>query len=265
MYKQRQQQNNPCQRRLDDEQLGEKIKQIQEKHRYTYGIDRVTHELRRQGQNINHKRVARVMSKFGLNAVIRKKRNYFCSQVEVKQRTLPGNILNRDFQAQRPGEKLVSDVTYLPLKDGSWCYVSLVKDLCTAEIVACETSRSQNMDLAMRTLQQLPATLTQGLFHTDQGGLYTNSVFAFKLRELGLEQSLSRKGNCLDNAVIESFNGTMKCEWFYPRYKRSRWDLTFDEATDLVFEYVKYYNEKRIQKKLGYMTPLEYRRQITQI
>lgn len=69
----------------------------------------------------------------------------------------------------------------------------------------------------------------------------------------------------MDNAVIESFNGTMKCEWFYPRYKRSRWDLTFDEATDLVFEYVKYYNEKRIQKKLGYMTPLEYRRQITQI
>ena len=114
VYKQRAQQNNPCQRRLDDEKLGKKIKKIQEKHRYTYGIDRVTHEIRRQGENVNHKRVARLMSKFGLHAVIRKKRNYFCSQAEVKQRTLPGNVLNRDFQAQRPGEKLVSDVTYLP-------------------------------------------------------------------------------------------------------------------------------------------------------
>ena len=139
------------------------------------------------------------MSKFGLHAVIRKKRNYFCSQVEVKQRTLPGNVLNRDFQAQRPGEKLVSDVTYLPLKDGSWCYVSLVKDLCTGEIVACATSKSQNMDLAMRTLEQLRAPLTQGVFHTDQGYLYTNPVFSHKLKKLGFTQSLSRKGNCLKN------------------------------------------------------------------
>lgn len=204
------------------------------------------------------------MTKFRLNAVIRKKRNYFCSQVEVKQRTLPGNVLNRNFQAQRPGEKLVSDVTYLPLKDGSWCYVSLVKDLCTGEIVACATARSQNMDLAMRTLQQLPASPTQGLFHTDQGYLYTNPVFSHRLKELGFKQSLSRKGNCLDNAVIESFNGTMKCEWFYPRHKRSRWDLTFDEASAFVMEYIKYYNEQRIQKKLGYLTPIEFRHQITQ-
>ena len=72
VYKQRQQQNNPCQRRLDDEKLEEKIKQIQEKHRYTYGMDRVTHEIRRQGENVNHKRVTRLMSKFGINAVIRK-------------------------------------------------------------------------------------------------------------------------------------------------------------------------------------------------
>lgn len=264
VYKQRAQQNNPCQRRLDDEKLGKKIKKIQEKHRYTYGIDRVTHEIRRQGENVNHKRVARLMSKFGLHAVIRKKRNYFCSQAEVKQRTLPGNVLSRDFQAQRPGEKLVSDVTYLPLKDGSWCYVSLVKDLCTGEIVACATSKSQNMDLAMRTLEQLRAPLTQGVFHTDQGYLYTNPVFSHKLKKLGFTQSLSRKGNCLDNAVIESFNGTMKCEWFYPRYNKARRDLSFDDASTFVMEYVKYYNEERIQKKLGYLTPIEYRRQITQ-
>ena len=135
------------------------------------------------------------MSKFGLHAVIRKKRNYFCSQVEVKQRTLPGNVLNRDFQAQRPGEKLVSDVTYLPLKDGSWCYVSLVKDLCTGEIVACATSKSQNMDLAMRTLEQLRAPLTQGVFHTDQGYLYTNLGWGAKFGPEGSSIIGSPSGN----------------------------------------------------------------------
>ena len=103
-----------------------------------------------------------------------------------------------------------------------------------------------------------------GVFHTDQGYLYTNPVFSHKLKKLGFTQSLSRKGNCLDNAVIESFNGTMKCEWFYPRYNKARWDLSFDDASTFVMEYVKYYNEERIQKKLGYLTPIEYRRQITQ-
>lgn len=108
------------------------------------------------------------------------------------------------------------------------------------------------------------APLTQGVFHTDQGYLYTNPVFSHKLKKLGFTQSLSRKDNCLDNAVIESFNGTMKCEWFYPRYNKARWDLSFDDASTFVMEYVKYYNEERIQKKLGYLTPIEYRRQITQ-
>ena len=89
------------------------------------------------------------------------------------------------------------------------------------------------------------------MFHTDQGYLYTNPVFSHKLKKLGFTQSLSRKGNCLDNAVIESFNGTMKCEWFYPRYNKARWDLSFDDASTFVMEYVKYYNEERIQKKLG--------------
>lgn len=77
-------------------------------------------------------------------------------------------------------------------------------------------------------------------------------------------QSLSRKGNCLDNAVIESFNSTMKCEWFYPLFGKGRWNLSFEEVSKMVFDYIKYYNEKRIQKNLGYLTPMEYRLQITQ-
>ena len=205
------------------------------------------------------------MRKNGLNAVIRKKRNWRCSVPSVKRPHLPANILGREFESGQPGEKLVSDVTYLPTNDGGWCYVSLVKDLASSEIVACATSRSQTLELGLRTLRQIRGKArVGGIFHTDQGHIYTHPMFGKMLADMGLKQSLSRKGNCLDNAVIESFNGTMKCEWFYPRFGKGRWDLTFEQATTLVKEYVRYYNERRIQKKLGYLTPVQYREQIAQ-
>ena len=241
------------------------MRMIQCKHKGCYGIDRMTGELRRQGLCINHKRVARVMKLYKLNAVIRKKRNYFCDVERVARDKLPGNLLNRDFHTDKPGQKLVSDVTYLSTSDGQWCYASLVKDLGTSEIVACVTARAQTLDFGLQTLEQLKGKIQPGsLFHTDQGCLYTHPVFASELKKMGAQQSLSRKGNCLDNAVIESFNGTMKCEWFYPQLGKGRWNLSFEEVSQRVLEYVRYYNEERIQKKLGYLTPSEYRRQITQ-
>ena len=250
---------------MDDAEVVRKIRQIQKRHRQTYGIDRVTAELRSAGLTINHKRVARLMRENGLNAVIRKKRNWRCSVSPVKRPHLPANILDRRFKSEQPGEKLVSDVTYLPTNDGGWCYVSLVKDLASSEIVACATSKSQTLELGINTLIQLKGkTRVGGIFHTDQGYMYTHPLFGKMLADMGLRQSLSRKGNCLDNAVIESFNGTMKCEWFYPRFGKGRWDLTFEQATALVKEYVRYYNERRIQKKLGYLTPVQYRKQIAQ-
>lgn len=255
----------PSKRDSDDQILAEKMRTIQSKHKGCYGIDRMTGELRRQGLCINHKRVARVMKLYKLNAVIRKKRNYFCDVEQVVHHKLPGNLLDRDFHADKPGQKLVSDVTYLSTSDGQWCYASLVKDLGTSEIVACVTARAQTLNFGLRTLEQLKGKIQPGaLFHTDQGYLYTHPLFAKELGKMGAQQSLSRKGNCLDNAVIESFNGTMKCEWFYPQLGKGRWNLSFEEVSRRVFEYVKYYNEERIQKKLGYLTPSEYRRQITQ-
>ena len=198
-------------------------------------------------------------------AVIRKKRNYFCEVKKARRQELPGNLLDREFHADKPGQKLVSDVTYLSTADGQWCYASLVKDLCTSEIVACVTGRTQNLVLGMQTLKQLKNKLQPGaLFHTDQGCLYTHPMFSCELNKMGFVQSLSGKGNCLDNTVIESFNGTMKCEWFYPQLGKGRWNLSFEEVSQMVFDYVKYYNEERIQKKLGYLTPNEYRRKITQ-
>ena len=223
-------------------------------------MGRVTATLRQGGLVINHKKVSRLMREAGLNAVIRKKRNYFCAVAEDRRATLASNILNRDFHADEPGTKFVSDVTYLPLEDGSWCYVSLVKDLCTSEIVACVTSKAQNLELGMRTLELLKGKFKPGaVFHTDQGFIYTHRMFSDRLKKMGMTQSLSRKGNCLDNAVIESLNGSMKCEWFFPRFGKGRWDLTFSRASSMVRQYVRYYNEERIQKKLGYRTPKQFR------
>ena len=165
----------------------------------------MTGELRRQGLHVNHKRVARIMKLYKLNAVIRKKRNYFCEVKQARRQELPGNLLDREFHADKPGQKLVSDVTYLSTADGQWCYASLVKDLCTSEIVACVTGRTQNLVLGMQTLKQLKNKLQPGaLFHTDQGCLYTHPMFSCELNKMGFVQSLSRKGNCLDNAVIAS-------------------------------------------------------------
>ena len=255
----------PSARAIKDQNLAEKIQAVQDSKRYTYGVDRMTAELRRQGVPVNHKRVWRVMKAYKLNAIIRKKRNWFCDVDKVVHTRLPGNLLNREFHADAPGQKLVSDVTYLPTADGHWCYASLVKDLCTSEIVACVVSKKQTLALGIETLNQLNGRTKPGaLFHTDQGCIYTHPAFGNTLERLGAMQSLSRKGNCLDNAVIESFNGTMKCEWFYPKYGTGRWDLTFEQVAQMVFDYVNYYNEERIQKKLGYLTPTEYRRQIAQ-
>lgn len=255
----------PSKKALDDKELAKRIKKIQVKHDGRYGIDRITAELRRKGLCVNHKRVARVMKLYKLNAVIRKKRNYCCDVKQVSRKELPGNILNRDFSADIPNQKLVSDVTYLPTSDGKWCYASFVKDLCTSEIVACVTSKAQTLNFGLETLERLAGKIQPGtIFHTDQGSIYTHPIFSQALQKMGAVQSLSRKGNCLDNAVIESFNGTLKCECFYPQFGKGRWDLSFEEVSEMVFEYVKYYNEERIQKKLGYLTPTEYRRQITQ-
>ena len=190
VYKLQEAMDSPCKRQIKNAQLIELIKEIQVANRHTYGVDRMTAELNKLVCKINHKRVARLMRENGLNAIFRKKRNYFCAVEKIRREKLLGNILNRDFSATRPGEKLVSDVTYMPLKEGSWCYVSLVKDLCTSMVVACAMSRSQNMDLAFETLRLVKDFTHKGLFHTDQGYLYTNAAFAQEFKKMGLTQSL---------------------------------------------------------------------------
>lgn len=184
----------------------------------------------------------------------------------VVDSSLLRNELSRSFQQSTPGTHIVSDVTYLKT-DCGWLYVSPVLDLCTREILVCEMSTSQDLKLGLQTLKKVSSKVSPNcLLHTDRGAMYTNIAFCEEAKKLKIRQSYSRKGNCWDNAVMEGWNGILKTEWLYhPKYRMKGGRLlTVEEAKRGVREYVNYYNKCRIQKKLGYRTPAQYREWITQ-
>lgn len=214
-----------------------------------------------------HNQVARLMRDHGYSAVIRRSNNY---KVCVKKGRLPDgtvleNTLDRQFEQAKPRAAFVTDVTYIPVKEG-WLYVSPVMDLCTREIVVCEMSTRQDMALGMKTLEEFSKVFTGSVvLHSDQGTLYTHAAFRGAAEDLHVKQSYSRKGNCWDNAVMEGGNGTLKTEWLYHpdnRYHKNL--LTADEAKQEILKYCNYYNEERIQAKLNYRSPKQYREAIAQ-
>lgn len=187
-------------RQSADQALYTRIKAIPEQHQNRYGILCITAALRSDGcaRQPGHNQVARVMRKFGCNAVTRRKSTY---KVCVKRGVLPDgtvleNRLQRQFQQENIGKTFVSDVTYIPVKEG-WLYVSPVMDLCSHEIVACEMSLHQDMGLGLQTLRSLKKRIRGAvMLHSDQGTLYTSAIFRAYARKYGIKQSYSRKGNC---------------------------------------------------------------------
>jgi putative transposase len=249
---------------LEDQALYERIKAIQEHHEGRYGSRRMTAALRDDGgeRKPGHNQVARIMKDWNLQAVIRRKNNYkVCMKKgELPDGTVLENTLNRKFEQKEPRKVFVTDVTYVPIDKG-WLYVSAVLDLCTREVVVCEMSTRQDLALAMRTLDSLHA-LAKGpiLLHSDQGALYTSSPFRKRAAEYGIKQSYSRRGNCWDNAVMEGWNGTLKAEWMYlPGKMRHRHLVSAEKAEQEIRAYCVYYNEKRIQEKLNYRSPKQFR------
>ena len=209
-----------------------------------------------------HNQVARIMRQLGCSAKIRRTNNYkVCARKgRLPDGTVLENKLNRAFSQSEPRKMFVTDVTYIPVKEG-WLYVSPVLDLCTREIVVCEMSTRQDMHLGIRTLEALsrivngPVTL-----HSDQGTLYTHASFRRRAAEHNIEQSYSRKGNCWDNAVMENWNGTLKTEWLYHPDKRFHKQLlTASEARRQIQKYCTYYSEERIRAKLNYCSPKQFR------
>jgi len=207
---------------------------------------------------LNHKTVERLMGQLGLKSTVRPKR-YSSYKGEVG--TVAPNVLERDFKATKPDEKWVTDVTEFKVKQEK-VYLSPIVDLFTQEVVAYKVAKNVRLPLVTEMLTDAVATLGENakpIVHSDQGWQYRHKTYQKKLSECGLTQSMSRKGNCLDNAVAENFFALLKTEMYHNQY--------FEDADDLITqidEYIEYYNTKRIKVKLKGLTPIEYRNQAFQ-
>ena len=245
------------QRQLDNpdghECLRKKIRRIFLKHKQRYGYRRVTEELRNQGEEVNHKLVQRLMQEMGLHAKV-KGRKYSSYKGEVGKKA--PNILGRDFKASEPNRKWTTDITQVTIRDKK-LYVSPILDMYNGEIITCAVSSSPGMKLVMRMAHKAISkfdSLEGLIMHSDQGWQYQHRDFQNILRANGITQSMSRKGNCLDNSMMESFFGLMKNELLYSRDWRS-----VGEFRKALRAYIHYYNYDRIKLRLNGKSPVQYR------
>lgn len=238
-----------------DAALAEMIELCQQRCRKTYGYRRVhLWLLREKSWYCNPKTVLRVMNKYGLLSEIRRRKKYKYMGQEVHKYE---NLLNRDFTAARPNAKWVTDISYIHTAQGV-LYLSIIRDLYDNSIVAYQTGTEQTANLVLRTIKEAMSkakVATELQLHSDQGFQYTSHGYFNLTKEYGITPSMSRRGNCYDNALAENFFSILKTECIY-RHKLK----TFDEARQRIDEYIDFYNNERIQTKTS-LTPLEKRRQ----
>jgi putative transposase len=229
------------------------IKRVFEHHKGRYGYRRITATIRQQGKRINHKTVQRLMALMGLKSQLRPKK--YRSYKGTAGRIAP-NLLARQFHASTANHKWVTDVTQFNVA-GETLYLSPVMDLYNGEIIAFETARRPMFTLVEQMLTKALKRLKRGeqpILHSDQGWHYQMAAYQNHLRRRGIMQSMSRRGNCLDNAAMESFFATLKCEFFRPEQFKTVEDLQAGIA-----QYIHYYNNERIKMKLNGLSPVQYR------
>jgi len=247
----------PSKRTLGDEQLIKQIRDSQCKHRGRYGRRRMTSEVSEaQGRAINQKRVARLMREHGLQSHKRRRFRVVTTDSKHAHPVAP-NILERDFEATAPNQKWLADMTYVPTKEG-WLYLALVLDLYARKLVGWAMSETMPQEL---TLSALDVALgwrdpDAGLMHhSDRGSQYAAKDYRMKLHARGIKVSMSRKGNCWDNAPMESINGTLKVECVNDGHFETR-----EQARQAIIEYIGYYNTERRHSSLGNIAPAEFER-----
>ena len=231
----------------------EEISSIYHENQGRYGYRRITLELRKREQKINHKTVRRLMKEMGIKCMVRIKR--YCSYKGEVGKAAP-NIIQRDFSATAPNQKWTTDITEFALF-GTKIYLSPILDMYNGEIISYSISKrpvlGQVMDMLDKAFAKIPDN-TGLILHSDQGWQYQHKMYQARLKRKGIRQSMSRKGNCLDNAVIENFFGLLKSELLYLR----KFDSFHEFQTELE-NYIDYYNNKRIKAKLKGRSPVEYR------
>ena len=233
----------------------EEITAIYHENRGRYGYRRITAELRNRNLPLNHKTVQRLMKELGLVCRVRMKK-YRSYKGEVGK--IAPNLLNRDFHADRPNQKWVTDVTEFSLF-GEKLYLSPVLDLCSSDLVSYTISERPVLSMVTTMLEKAFEKIpdnTNLILHLDQGWQYQHKQYQRMLREKGIRQSMSRKGNCLDNAVIENFFGLLKSELLYLQDFES-----MEHFKRELIDYLDYYNNRRIKAKLKGLPPAIHRQQ----
>ena len=234
-------------------EVREEITAIYHENRGRYGYRRITLELRNRGCYINHKTVQRLMKEMHLKCMVRIKK-YSSYKGEVGK--IAPNLLQRNFKADKPNQKWTTDITEFALF-GTKIYLSPVLDMYNGEIISYNISErpvlSQVLDMVDSAFAKIPVN-TNLIFHSDQGWQYQHKQYQKRLKEKGVRQSMSRKGNCLDNAIMENFFGLLKSELLYLREFNS-----VAEFKEELEKYIYYYNNKRIKSKLKGLSPVQYR------
>jgi len=234
------------------------IKSIFKRKKEKAGWRVIKMELESIGITMNHKKIRRIMKKYNLITKVRRRNPYKYIAKATKEHKIKKNILKRKFKQDKPLKVLLTDITYVYYGNGEKAYLGAVKDVATREIVSYHVDSTLSMDLGLRPIEDIGNLYTKDelngcIIHSDQGIHYTSPNFIYTCNKFNLMQSMSRKGNCLDNAPMESFFGHFKDEVDYKSCK------TFSELKNTISNYIDYYNNKRKQWTLKKMTPAEYK------
>jgi putative transposase len=241
------------QRQVRQDELLARIKKIFKDSRGNYGSPRVLHELRKEGIVVNHKTVEELMKRNGIQAKRRKK---FKATTNSKHNLpIAENLLNRDFKTSSPNQAWVGDITYIPTEEG-WLYLATWIDLWSRKIVGWSMSSRMTTDIVLNAFRMalFRQKQTPGIVHSDLGSQYASADFRNEIKKYNCKQSMSRKANCWDNAVAESFFGTLKTELVHHEKYKTR-----EEARLSIFDYIEmFYNKHRLHSHLNYLSPEQF-------
>jgi transposase InsO family protein len=242
-------------RQAADARLAARIRAVHRESDGTYGVPRITAELREGGEHVNHKRIARVMRNIGLAGLRLRRRHR--TTVPDPAAAKAEDLIDRDFTASEPNTKYVGDITYLPLDGGKFLYLATVIDLASRRLAGWAIANHMRTDLvidALAAAERTRGSLAGAVMHTDHGAQYTSRAFADACRRAGKRQSMSAIGSSADNALAESFNATFKRETLQGR---KRWSSEREARLD-AFRWLNRYNTRRRHSRLGQRSPIDY-------
>jgi putative transposase len=244
----------PSEREMANQGLYKKVKAVYDRNYGTYGSPRIYHALKHQEVSCSENRVARLMRLHGLQA--RQTKTYQTTTRRNRANPVAPNVLQRDFEAERPNEKWLADITYIPTEEG-WLYLAATLDLYSRRVVGWAMADRMTNDLtldALRMAVQQREVDPSLIHHSDQGSQYTGDEYQQMLKDWGIEVSMNGVGTWYDNAPMESFFGTLKSEWTHHHTYRTR-----EEARSDLFYYIEaFYNRRRLHSALGYLSPETY-------